>query len=343
MRSPLSAEAADKLIGSIDGTEVEISVEDINNKANKDLSNVNAEDLAATITEAGFVKTVNEVAANNGNVELTYEDILNTPFEVWENNSVSICYAMNVLPTSIQGNVLTVPLTSSCVLESHMQYQCGLSDGSARYMFIRPPYSSDTLYDNNSSTEIKVEGRTLTVTVDTYNINLDLANTKVFFASVYGTTLQPVASINGVLKNLQDGWSSGSVRSFGAAIEDNDYQLGQHAITIGIGTKASGEAQYVQGKFNIENADCAHIVGNGHEHIDEENPMLRSNAHTLDWNGNAWFAGDVYVGSTSGTNKDEGSVKLMSAADFETAELITIADINEICNASIVNASEVEF
>lgn len=46
------------------------------------------------------------------------------------------------------------------------------------------------------------------------------------------------------------------------------------------------------------------IVGNGNS--DDK----RSNAHTLDWEGNAWFAGNVYVGSTSGTNKDEGSVKL---------------------------------
>ena len=38
----------------------------------------------------------------------------------------------------------------------------------------------------------------------------------------------------------------------------------------------------------------------------------RSNAHTLDWSGNAWFSGDVYVGSTSGTNKDEGSKKLVT-------------------------------
>lgn len=52
MRSPLSAEAADKLIGSIDGTEVEISIEDINNKANKDLSNVNVETARANLGAA---------------------------------------------------------------------------------------------------------------------------------------------------------------------------------------------------------------------------------------------------------------------------------------------------
>jgi hypothetical protein len=47
----------------------------------------------------------------------------------------------------------------------------------------------------------------------------------------------------------------------------------------------------------------AHIVGNGTD-------SKRSNAHTLDWSGNAWYSGNVYVGSTSGTNKDEGSKKL---------------------------------
>lgn len=46
------------------------------------------------------------------------------------------------------------------------------------------------------------------------------------------------------------------------------------------------------------------IVGNG------ISPTERSNAHTLDWNGNAWFSGDVYTGSTSGTNRDDGSKKL---------------------------------
>lgn len=48
----------------------------------------------------------------------------------------------------------------------------------------------------------------------------------------------------------------------------------------------------------------ANIIGNGTS--DDE----RSNAHTLDWAGNAWYAGDVYVGSISGTNKDDGSKKL---------------------------------
>ena len=63
----------------------------------------------------------------------------------------------------------------------------------------------------------------------------------------------------------------------------------------GNGTRASGDAQHVQGKFNVVDSQntYAHIVGNGTA------DNARSNAHTLDWNGNAWFKGDIRVGGTS--------------------------------------------
>ena len=70
-------------------------------------------------------------------------------------------------------------------------------------------------------------------------------------------------------------------------------------------TIAAGSAQHVEGIANVEDTEgkYIHIAGNG-------TFDARKNAYTLDWNGNGWFAGDVYVGSTSGTNKDEGSKKL---------------------------------
>lgn len=86
---------------------------------------------------------------------------------------------------------------------------------------------------------------------------------------------------------------------------------GEASHAEGTYTIASNNDQHVQGKYNIadtatdENKMLAHIVGNG----TNENTG-RSNAHTLDWSGNAWFSGEVYVGSTSGTNKDNGSKKL---------------------------------
>ena len=84
------------------------------------------------------------------------------------------------------------------------------------------------------------------------------------------------------------------------------HSLGHYSHAEGRYTYAGSETQHVQGKYNIKDDDStyAHIVGNG------TSDGVRSNAHTLDWDGNAWFAGDVYVGSTSGTNKDEGSKKL---------------------------------
>ena len=63
----------------------------------------------------------------------------------------------------------------------------------------------------------------------------------------------------------------------------------------GNNTTALGLNSHVQGRFNVvdTNNTYVHIVGNG------ESDVARSNAHTLDWDGNAWFAGEVYIGGTA--------------------------------------------
>lgn len=68
---------------------------------------------------------------------------------------------------------------------------------------------------------------------------------------------------------------------------------GKHSHAEGFKTIAASENQHVQGKYNIEDAEekYAHIVGNGYVTTSKE--TVRSNAHTLDWEGNAWFAGSV--------------------------------------------------
>ena len=108
---------------------------------------------------------------------------------------------------------------------------------------------------------------------------------------------------------------------------DNTTASGTTSHAEGWGTTAQGNNQHVQGKFNITDTTSAHIVGNG-------SPSKRSNAHTIDWHGNAWFAGDVYTGSTSGTNKDDGSKKLA------TEEYVTnlVGGILSINNASFHNS-----
>ena len=77
----------------------------------------------------------------------------------------------------------------------------------------------------------------------------------------------------------------------------NTRTFGTYSHAEGCDTIASGENQHVQGKHNIEDTDgvYAHIVGNG------QGVYARSNAHTLDWSGNAEFAGDVKANACGGT------------------------------------------
>ena len=73
---------------------------------------------------------------------------------------------------------------------------------------------------------------------------------------------------------------------------------------------ASGEYQHVQGKYNVEDTEnkYAHIVGGGAE-------GARKNIHTIDWSGNAWFAGNIYVGGAGQNDADVRSI--VTAADLK--------------------------
>lgn len=88
----------------------------------------------------------------------------------------------------------------------------------------------------------------------------------------------------------------------------NATATGAYSHVEGESTIASGEHQHVQGRYNVADAtsEYAHIVGNGTRNA-------RSNAHTVDWDGNAWFAGDVYVGGSSQNDAD----KLVKESDVD--------------------------
>ena len=72
---------------------------------------------------------------------------------------------------------------------------------------------------------------------------------------------------------------------------------GYYSHAEGSFTVANGKAQHVEGIANIEDNEnkYIHIAGNGSWENGQANPV-RSNAHTLDWDGNAWFAGNVAIG-----------------------------------------------
>ena len=119
---------------------------------------------------------------------------------------------------------------------------------------------------------------------------------------------------------------------------------GNYSHAEGSYTRANGEGSHVQGKYNIEDTSSiyADIIGNG------TSDTARSNATTVDWNGNAWFAGDVYTGSTSGTNKDEGSKKLateeyvnnsIAAGGTDISLGLTSAAVGQIIKVKAIDAS----
>lgn len=70
--------------------------------------------------------------------------------------------------------------------------------------------------------------------------------------------------------------------AFTAALGTSSHAEGDHII-------AKGDYQHVQGKYNVidESKKYAHIVGGG------TGENKRKNIHTLDWKGNAEYAGDV--------------------------------------------------
>jgi hypothetical protein len=99
---------------------------------------------------------------------------------------------------------------------------------------------------------------------------------------------------------------------------------GDYSHAEGEYTTASGRCQHVQGKYNIEDTEnkYAHIVGNG---IDEDN---YSNAHTLDWDGNAWYAGTIEaVNGVIIKSSTEGSTKRFKLT-IDDGGVISATEIN---------------
>lgn len=100
----------------------------------------------------------------------------------------------------------------------------------------------------------------------------------------------------------------------------------------GVGTIANTTAQHVEGKWNVTNSNYLHIAGNGTA------DTARSNAYTLDWNGNGTYAGKVTVGAAPTNNMDVATKQyvdaLMSSGSNTNGNYFRIGDI-QICTHSI--------
>ena len=92
---------------------------------------------------------------------------------------------------------------------------------------------------------------------------------------------------------------------------------GQGGHVEGIGNTSLGDAQHVQGKYAIQNPNMADIVGNG---TDNNN---RSNAYSLDWEGNGTFAGRITIGTNPSNDMDVATKKYVDDNIIDTNNVVT--------------------
>ena len=177
----------------------------------------------------------------------------------------------------------------------------------------------------------KIEGDFSVIkTLDTKYLDPDFLS---YIDAINSTTLDNAYKItsvkNSTTTNLKNGTKSSSILQSGASAAN-----GYGSIALGNGTEAMDNYQVAQGKYNCRGYNLAHVVGNGTN-------SSYSNAYTLDWHGNGWFAGNVYVGSTSGRYEDSGAKRLvtideiinLTGAKVGQVPIITAVDENGVPTA----------
>ena len=146
------------------------------------------------------------------------------------------------------------------------------------------------------------------------------------------------------------------------------YAIGDDSHAEGIDTKAIGLSAHTEGSYNIASGMCSHAEGystiaNGHNsHVsgryniaDGNNNYAeiigngtgnatRSNARTLDWNGNEYLRGDLYVNcnpdGTGGTKVDpSGGGDVSNKADKTDTVLLTTLSRGRKANTTVGTAS----
>lgn len=128
--------------------------------------------------------------------------------------------------------------------------------------------------------------------------------------------------------SLAEGQSTTASSSYSHASGLGSVAKDTGAYAEGNYTIASSSYQHVQGKFNVEDASetYAHIVGNG------TSTSARSNAHTLDWNGNAEYKGDIVA---NGCGSNETPISLIDISSRTALLETAIEEIVEITSEDI--------
>lgn len=127
----------------------------------------------------------------------------------------------------------------------------------------------------------------------------------------------------------------------GATLGENSHSegektnaIGKNSHSEGLGTIALGDNQHVAGKYNLADSTYAYILGNGTSNA-------RANAHTLNWDGTAWFANAVKIG---GVGQDDTAAKNLATEGYvEEAIDLHVADNANPHNVTAFQSGAMEF
>ena len=146
---------------------------------------------------------------------------------------------------------------------------------------IRQEYLGVNVKAGENNTGVIVGGNNLSVASGDYSVSLSGGTATGSYSTAIGGYAQATYSF---------------------AQGDNSFAKGRASSAFGNHTVSIGENSMAMGKYNIKDEESKYIfiAGNGTqgtEYIDGQGwNHTYSNAHTLDWDGNAWFAGTVKVG-----------------------------------------------
>ena len=114
---------------------------------------------------------------------------------------------------------------------------------------------------------------------------------------------------------------------------DGTQAKGMNSHAEGRNVIASGDNQHVQGKYNKEDAEgrYAHIIGMG------KNVKVRANGHTIDWDGNAWYKGNVRVGGTSYDDAYELAIKIKAIPHTTVSGTVSVLITDFLNSEEVIN------
>ena len=207
-------------------------------------------------------------------------------------------------------NVISYPATNQVISANSLTITLNKSK-SIEY----PSFTHKTIYCYDSSSGIETDCRF---------VQEDNSDDKIIKLTLNAPFSSAIAYPEGNFNYIKVFPFSNIASGESSHVEGSSNQaIGNSSHAEGIGTIAYNEAQHVQGKYNTEPEydengillnEYAHIVGGGTSETD------RRNIHTIDWAGNAEFAGNVEAKNITATGDITANNFTFDSISYSTTE-----------------------